>query len=307
MKEIKLSTYSMINSIWNCTTKQFDVLLLCVFFWTINKLLRIWFRQTDEEVTLFIQLEHVRNSVSHLNLLISLSQMSSPVRKYVHYLIDWKEFLSVLSKAKFVRRSCNVEDLRHVTISPFGCPCLGCPGPLPVFSPPSLCTPLIVLKTSNTRWSARCDAVHALGTSYRQISFTLHNISNDNAETGQTCFWASSLAALITMFELAVLCILWDRVLWQFNVAVKTLQKESCYISTVVDCIPVCRIMGNRWEMTVIQLRKVKILRQSHAWRQTRNKAEAFFAGRYRKLLKMMITDISLLVTTFELIPLRLF
>ena len=93
----------------------------------------------------------------------------------------------------------------------------------------------VLLKTlSITRWSARCDTVRALRTSYRQINSTLKNISNDNNGTGQTCFEASSLATQMTKFEVAVLCILWDRVLWQFNVASKTLQKESCDILTVV-------------------------------------------------------------------------
>ena len=80
-----------------------------------------------------------------------------------------------------------------------------------------------LLKTlSITRWSARCDAVRGLRTSYRQINSTLKNISNDNNETGQTWFEASSLATQMTKFEVAVLCILWDRVLRQFNVASKS-------------------------------------------------------------------------------------
>ena len=93
----------------------------------------------------------------------------------------------------------------------------------------------VVLKTLLiTRWSEWWDAVRVQKTSNRQINFTLKNISNDNNETGQTCFEASSLATQMTKFEVAVLCVLWDRVLWQFHVASKTLQKESCDILTVV-------------------------------------------------------------------------
>jgi len=42
-----LSNISVINSIWNCTTMQFDALLPLIFFWTINNLIRIlWSKVT---------------------------------------------------------------------------------------------------------------------------------------------------------------------------------------------------------------------------------------------------------------------
>jgi len=41
----------------------------------------------DEEVTLYVQRKHMSNLFPHLHLLIYLSQMSSPIGKYVGYLI----------------------------------------------------------------------------------------------------------------------------------------------------------------------------------------------------------------------------
>jgi len=42
--------------------------------------------KTDEELTLFAQLEHVTNSVTRVHLLVCLVyQVSSPIGKYLHY------------------------------------------------------------------------------------------------------------------------------------------------------------------------------------------------------------------------------
>ena len=98
----ELYIFSIINSIWNCTTMQFDALKPLLFSWIIHNLLRILFSENRWISNSFIQLEHMNHSVTHLHLLIFLSRMASPVGNYLHYLIlyiNWKEFLSMLINA----------------------------------------------------------------------------------------------------------------------------------------------------------------------------------------------------------------
>jgi len=74
---------------------QFDALLSFTVFWTISKLLMILFSKNKWRSNSFCSTKNMNNSFTHLHLLISLSQMSSPVWKYLHYCnsvsIDWKK------------------------------------------------------------------------------------------------------------------------------------------------------------------------------------------------------------------------
>ena len=163
----------------------------------------------------------------------------------------------------------------------------------------------VVLKTlSNTRWSTRCNAVRAVKTSYRQINSTLQNISNDNNDTGQTCFEASSLATQMTKLEFAVLCILWDRVLWQFNVASKALYKETRDTSTVMRLYTGFEnFVNSLWDDYDSCEKEAEMLTDNLMHNDKPKRKRFLQEGIENEDDK----DISLLVTSFELIPLQLF
>jgi len=82
--------------------------------------------KTDEEITLFIQLEHVNNQVTYSHLLISFSQMSS-IGKYLHYRIftqTERNSLSMLNKAKTSLQQLKPKNLQsncHAWYSPKPC------------------------------------------------------------------------------------------------------------------------------------------------------------------------------------------
>ena len=62
----------------------------------------------------------MNKSIRHLHFTISLSHLSFPIGKYLNYFIfhiAQRNSLSMLIKAKLVRRSCSIDDLIHVFIN----------------------------------------------------------------------------------------------------------------------------------------------------------------------------------------------
>lgn len=87
-------------------------------------------------------------------------------------------------------------------------------------------TPL-VKSLSQTRWSARADAVKALVKGYKEIKKSLKQISEDPTQKPAVQVEALGLENKFGNFEIAFLTILWNDILERFDKVSKSLQSET--------------------------------------------------------------------------------
>ena len=89
-----------------------------------------------------------------------------------------------------------------------------------------------VVKTlSNTRWSARKEAVKALRQSWKEIIKALLAIADDTTQKTVT----RNEANYINRLEVAILTVFWDSILNRFNAVSSLLQSSSVDMSSVVS------------------------------------------------------------------------
>lgn len=82
-----------------------------------------------------------------------------------------------------------------------------------------------IQKICDTRWSARADAVSALRLNYKNIKNVLIAISTDDDERPITKLEAKKLAKYFDEYEIALLTVLWDKLLQRINSTSHALQK----------------------------------------------------------------------------------
>ena len=85
----------------------------------------------------------------------------------------------------------------------------------------------ILKSLSNTRWSARADAVSALYNGYKKISAILDEISRDDDQSKDTRHEAQGLYKKMGKFENIFMTTVWNDLLMRINDTSKTLQKEN--------------------------------------------------------------------------------
>lgn len=95
----------------------------------------------------------------------------------------------------------------------------------------------VVKQLSDTRWSARADAVSALRKTYSEIRQALIEISECETEKLLAKIEAKSLAKKFDTYEIAFMTVLWDRILQRMNNVSKTLQKEEGNMKMAVDLL----------------------------------------------------------------------
>ena len=72
---------------------------------------------------------------------------------------------------------------------------------------------LVVKSLSDTRWSARADAVKALSAGYMAIKTALLDISKDDQQNGTTRHEIKSLASSMDTLETALMAVSWNVIL----------------------------------------------------------------------------------------------
>lgn len=95
---------------------------------------------------------------------------------------------------------------------------------------------------SDTRWSARVDAVSALRESYGEIKKALIKVSESETERPSTKLEANSLAKKFDKHEIAFMTILWDRILRRMDKVSKFLQKKNINLKMAINQIHSLRL-----------------------------------------------------------------
>lgn len=90
--------------------------------------------------------------------------------------------------------------------------------------------PLVLKRISDTRWSARADAVLALKSGYHKIKETLKNISTSPDEKLICRLEASKLANKFDDYETALLTTVWSKILSRLNATSESLQGPTINI-----------------------------------------------------------------------------
>ena len=96
---------------------------------------------------------------------------------------------------------------------------------------------LVVKSLSDTRWSARADAVKALCAGYNGIKSALDHIAADDQQNGPTRHEANSLVASMDTLETALMSDIWSVVLSRYNETSIKLQSSSCDLKLATDLL----------------------------------------------------------------------
>ena len=93
---------------------------------------------------------------------------------------------------------------------------------------------LLPKRLSETRWSARADALRSLAQNYKSFHLVMIKLSNKVDQTAETHREATALLKKLKKFETAFLTILWNTLLTRVNETSKLLQSTSIELSTAV-------------------------------------------------------------------------
>jgi hypothetical protein len=96
---------------------------------------------------------------------------------------------------------------------------------------------LVVKSLSDTRWSARADAVKALCAGYNGIKSALDHIAADDQQNGPTRHEANCLVASMDTLETALMSDIWSVVLSRYNETSIKLQSSSCDLKLATDLL----------------------------------------------------------------------
>lgn len=92
-----------------------------------------------------------------------------------------------------------------------------------------------VKSLSDTRWSARHDAVKALRVNYAGIIQTLNILEDDSDKKSDTRLEAANISAHLCQLETALLCVFWTDVLERMHHVNLLLQTEGLVLKSVVE------------------------------------------------------------------------
>jgi len=96
---------------------------------------------------------------------------------------------------------------------------------------------LTIKPLSETRWSARADAVKALCAGYDEVKSALQKIGSDDQQNGTTRHEANCLATSMDTLETAFLSDFWNRVLSRYNETSIKLQSSTCDLKLAIDLL----------------------------------------------------------------------
>jgi len=96
---------------------------------------------------------------------------------------------------------------------------------------------LTVKSLSETRWSARADAVKALCAGYNCIKTALLDIKSDDGQNGTTRHDADCLAASMDTLENAFMSDFWNVILTRYNDTSIQLQSTTCDLKLAIDLL----------------------------------------------------------------------
>ena len=96
---------------------------------------------------------------------------------------------------------------------------------------------LVVKSLSDTRWSARADAVKALCAGYEAIKSALLDIGVDDQQNGTTRHDAKSLAGSMDTLETALMSVFWNVILTRYNETSLKLQSSTCDFKLAIDLL----------------------------------------------------------------------
>lgn len=91
-----------------------------------------------------------------------------------------------------------------------------------------------IKRVSDTRWSARADAVLALRTNYMEVKDALTEISNDENQKSLAKLESKALLKKMEKYDTALMTVLWNTVLQRMNATSKSLQKSDLCLTTAV-------------------------------------------------------------------------
>lgn len=95
----------------------------------------------------------------------------------------------------------------------------------------------VVKCLSDTRWSARADAVEALSKGYEQSMNVLENLMNDDNLNGEAKCEASGIMKELDKLETVILLVTWEDILTRFNVTSQKLQTSGLDFNTAVKLL----------------------------------------------------------------------
>lgn len=123
----------------------------------------------------------------------------------------------------------------------------------------------VVKSLSDTRWSARADAVKALVKGYKEIQKALYEISVDPTQKPTVQVEASGLEKKFEDFETTFLTVLWNDILERFDKVSNNLQSETLnlvagakQLQTLESYLNEKRNEFDKYEQTVMQLLQVE-------------------------------------------------
>ncbi|XP_031335363.1 zinc finger MYM-type protein 1-like [Photinus pyralis] len=94
-----------------------------------------------------------------------------------------------------------------------------------------------IQRVSDTRWSARADAVFALYKSYSDIRKALMDISDNQQHKLVARVEAKGLVKKMNLYEIAIMTVLWNKLLQRMNATSKSFQNPEFCLSTTVNLL----------------------------------------------------------------------
>ena len=105
---------------------------------------------------------------------------------------------------------------------------------------------LVVKSLSDTRWSARYNAVHVLTLEYNEYIDLLKAISADERDHGEVQNEAKELVKRLTQLETCIFLAVWNTLLERFQQTSSVLQREGIDLNTAVYLLELLQVRGLR-------------------------------------------------------------
>jgi len=92
----------------------------------------------------------------------------------------------------------------------------------------------VVKRLSETRWSARCDAIRALYCGYDSIVEVLSILADDVEQKANCRAEVDGLRRRLDELETVIMLMVWHKILMQFKKTSKSLQESGFVINTAI-------------------------------------------------------------------------
>ena len=158
----------------------------------------------------------------------------------------------------------------------------------------------VVQSVSDTRWSARSDAMRALFKNYSEIKQSLISIAEHPGQTPSAIQEAKSLAKKLDTFETALMCTIWNDLLQNLNIVNKATQEPGIELGTVVRLydslltyLSEIRTQFNSFELKAKELSECD-------YKNTRKRMRKFFLMKILSMPQPTQSQICVRATDFE-------